>query len=159
MVLKLVWFDFSFLNFWILRDFEYKPPLHKTYKMTCAQQRLRSAWASTWVWSGFSLSAWRNLGTLATHWAPSKDSDWLGRCPGWSESLLGVHVILLVLSCTGSYLRDFECPNQLTGYSAGCEYYSFSQLYRRQSFGMPQVWYGDNGNDGNARNGCCKLWP
>ena len=36
-------------------------------------------------------------------------SDWadaqaikLGRCPGWSESSLGVHAILLVLSCCGS---------------------------------------------------------
>ena len=25
----------------------------------------------------------------------------LGRCPGWSESLLGAHAILLVLSCAG----------------------------------------------------------
>ena len=70
---SMVWLFFS--SFWILKDFEYKPPLHKTYKMTCAQQRLRSAWASTWIWSGFSLPAWRTLGTLATHWAPSKDSD------------------------------------------------------------------------------------
>ena len=28
----------------------------------------------------------------------------LGGCPGWCESLLGVHAILLVLSCTGSDL-------------------------------------------------------
>ena len=27
----------------------------------------------------------------------------LGGCPGWSESSLGAYVILLVLSCTGSY--------------------------------------------------------
>ena len=27
----------------------------------------------------------------------------LGRCPGWSESSFGAHVILLVLSCGGSY--------------------------------------------------------
>ena len=34
----------------------------------CAQQRLRSAWASTW----------RNLGSLATHWVQSKDwLDWV----------------------------------------------------------------------------------
>ena len=29
----------------------------------------------------------------------------LGGCPGWSESLLGAHVILLVLSCGGSFLK------------------------------------------------------
>ena len=28
----------------------------------------------------------------------------LGGCPGWSESSLGVHVILLVLSCAGSFV-------------------------------------------------------
>ena len=31
----------------------------------------------------------------------------LGRCPGWSESLLGAHAILLVLSCTGSFVYQF----------------------------------------------------
>ena len=45
------------------------------------------------VWSESSLSAWRKLGSLATHWAHSEDSDQigLGGCPGWSESSLGAH--------------------------------------------------------------------
>ena len=33
------------------------------------------------VWSESSLSAWRKLGSLATHWAHSKDSDQTGRMP------------------------------------------------------------------------------
>ena len=33
------------------------------------------------VWSEFSLSAWRKLGSLATHWADSNDSDQTGRMP------------------------------------------------------------------------------
>ena len=41
------------------------------------------------VWSESSLSAWRKLGSLATHWAHREDSDQTGRMPGWSESLLG----------------------------------------------------------------------
>ena len=48
------------------------------------------------VWSAASLSAWRNLRSLATNWAQSEDSDQplqtlirLGGCPGWSESSLG----------------------------------------------------------------------
>ena len=49
------------------------PQHEKTNKMTCAQ-RLRSAWACP-IWSQSSLLAWRNLGSLATHWAQSKDSD------------------------------------------------------------------------------------
>ena len=42
----------------------------------CAQRRLRSAWASARS-DQSSLSAWRKLGSLATHWAHSEDwSDW-----------------------------------------------------------------------------------
>ena len=33
------------------------------------------------VWSESSPSAWRKLGSLATHWAQSKDSDQTGRMP------------------------------------------------------------------------------
>ena len=55
------------------------------------------------VWSESSLSAWRSTGSLATHWAHSEDSDQTG-CPGWSESLLGAHIILLVLSWGGSFI-------------------------------------------------------
>ena len=38
-----------------------------------------------------SLSAWRNLGPSATHWAQAKTLIRLGGCPGWSESSLGAH--------------------------------------------------------------------
>ena len=43
------------------------------------------------VWSESSLSTWRKLGSLATHWAQSEDSEQTGRMPR-----------LLVLSCRGS---------------------------------------------------------
>ena len=33
------------------------------------------------VWSVSSLSAWRTLGSLATHWVDSEDSDQTGRMP------------------------------------------------------------------------------
>ena len=33
------------------------------------------------VWSGSSLSAWRNIGSLATHWAHTEDSHQTGRMP------------------------------------------------------------------------------
>ena len=66
----------------------------KTTKWLCAQRRLRSNWASAQsdqktqinlgicpVWSESSLSARRKLGSLATHWAHSEDSDQTGRMP------------------------------------------------------------------------------
>ena len=56
------------------------------------------------VWSESSLSAWRNLGSLATHWAHSKDSDQTGRMPRLIRVFAGHTLILLVLSCCGSIL-------------------------------------------------------
>ena len=65
----------------------------KPTQWVCAQQRLRSAWASTKT-DQSSMSAWRNLGSLATHWAHSEDSDQTGRT-----------LILLDLSCRGLFNR------------------------------------------------------
>ena len=69
----------------------------------CAQRRLRPAWAIRPVWLESSLSAWRKLWPLATHWAQAKTLIRLGGCPGWSESSLGAHAISFVLSWGGSY--------------------------------------------------------
>ena len=62
------------------------------------------------IWSESSLSAWRNLGSLATHWAHSEDPDQMGRgrCPGWPESLLGAHAILLVMSWGSSFFSFYD---------------------------------------------------
>ena len=46
----------------------------------CAQRRLRSAWTS----------AWRTLGSLATHWAHSEDSDQTGRMPRLAQADLSL---------------------------------------------------------------------
>ena len=62
------------------------------------------------VWSESLLSAGRNLGPLATHWAHSEDSDQTG----WMHRLIWVFaghtLILLALSCRGSYIisTDFD---------------------------------------------------
>ena len=47
-------------------------------------------------------SAWRNLGSLATHWAHSEDSGQTGRMPRLIWVFAGRTLILLVLSCRGS---------------------------------------------------------
>ena len=60
-------------------------------------------WAATWqnqqsecaVWSESSLSAWRNLGSLATHWVHSEDSDQTGQMPlHWAHT----HFVGFVMS-------------------------------------------------------------
>ena len=55
------------------------------------------------VWSESLLSAWRKLGSLATHWVHSKDSDQTGRMPRLIWVFGGRTDILLVLSRDGSY--------------------------------------------------------
>ena len=54
------------------------------------------------VWSESSLSAWRKLRSLATHWEHSEDSDQTGRMPRLIWVFAGRPLILLVLSCVGS---------------------------------------------------------
>ena len=58
------------------------------------------------VWSEFSLSAWRNHGSLATHWAYSKGSVQTGRMPRLVWVFAGCTVILLVLSCCSSNANE-----------------------------------------------------
>ena len=55
------------------------------------------------VWSESSLSAWRKLGSWATDWAHSEDSDQTGRMPRLICVFTGHTVTLLVLSCRGSH--------------------------------------------------------
>ena len=54
------------------------------------------------IWSESSLSAWRKLGSLATHWAHSEDSDQTGWIPRLIWVFAGRTATLLVLSCRGS---------------------------------------------------------
>ena len=73
------------------------------------------------VWSESLLSMWRKLGSLASHWAQSKDSDQTGRMPRLIWVFAWCTVTLLVLSCGGSvvlhrglgcktaYVSNFEC--------------------------------------------------
>ena len=58
------------------------------------------------VWSEDSQSAWRNLEYLSYPLSTQQRlwSDWVDGCPGWSESWLGTQVIMLVLSCCGSFI-------------------------------------------------------
>ena len=68
----------------------------------CTQRRLRSAWAS--AQSDQSLCSAINglLRTQCFFMQIAKTLIRLSGCTGWSESLLGTKVILLVLSCGGS---------------------------------------------------------
>ena len=77
----------------------------KPTKWPCAQRRLRPAWASAQS-DQSSLSAWRQLGSFATHWAHREDSDQTGWMPRLIWVFDGRTLILLVLSCRSS---DYSC--------------------------------------------------
>ena len=100
--LSLVWYVCITLK---ILDFSRHMSPDKTNKWVCAKRRQISLGIRP-VWSESSLSTWRKLGSLATHWAHSKDSDQPGHPLGArilsNLSLLGAH-ILLVLSCHDSY--------------------------------------------------------
>ena len=63
----------------------------KPTKWLCAQQRLRSAWASAQSYQSLrcALNGW--LKTQAFFMRTAKTLIRLGGCPGWSESSLGAH--------------------------------------------------------------------
>ena len=69
----------------------------KPTKWLCAQRKLRSE---------SLLSAWRNLGSIATHWVHSEDSDLTGQMSRLIWVFAGPTHILLVLSCF-SILHNF----------------------------------------------------
>ena len=57
---------------WYHKHFHLSRDKTKPTKWLCAQRRLRSAWASAQS-DQSPQSAWRKLGSLATHWTHSKD--------------------------------------------------------------------------------------
>ena len=113
----------------------------KQTKWVCAQRRLRSAWASAQS-DQSSLSAWRKLGSLATHWAHSEDSDQTGRMPRLIWVFAGCTLILLVLSYRGSFkvfkkTIDPDQKPQSAVFDLDLIYYMYlSHVTRKPVFGV-----------------------
>ena len=59
----------------------YEPWHDKTSKENVRPAKIQISLGIRPVWSESSLSAWRKLGSLATHWVHSEDSDQTGRMP------------------------------------------------------------------------------
>ena len=74
----------------------------------CVHRRLRSAWASAWSDQSVHCLQEDALGSLLPIKCTAKTLIRLGGCPGWSESSLGAHANLLVLSCSGSVWLEAE---------------------------------------------------
>ena len=81
----------------------YEPPRDKTNKVSVRLAKTQISLGIRPVWSESSLSAWRKLGPLATHWAHSENSDQTVRKPRLIWVFAGRTLTLLVLSRGGSY--------------------------------------------------------
>ena len=86
----------------------HEPQHDKTNKMSVRPEKTQISLGIRPVWSDSSLSAWRNLWSLATHWAHSEDTDQTGRMPRLIWVFAGRALILLVLPCRGSHLDFWE---------------------------------------------------
>ena len=75
----------------VMPSMKNEPPHDKTNKVSVRPAKTQISLGIRPVWSESSLSAWRNLGSLANHWAQTKTLIRLGGCPGWSESSLDAH--------------------------------------------------------------------
>ena len=84
----------------------FEPQHDKTNKVTVRPAKTRISLGIWPAWSESSLSAWRKLGSLATHWAHSEDSDQTGRMPRLIWVFAGRTVTLLVLSWCGSFISS-----------------------------------------------------
>ena len=140
-----IWYMSTILGFSIINM---SRRMTKPTKWPMRQLKIRVSLGIRPIWSVSLLSAWRSIGSVATHWAHSEDwsdradaqadlslhwahssfcwfchaaahilycllyrgssaTHWVqcqGGCPGWSESSLGAHIILLVLSWGISYV-------------------------------------------------------
>ena len=95
----------------------------KTNKMSVCPAKTQISLGFRPVWSESSLSAWRNIGSLATHWAHSKVSDQTGWMPRLIWVFAGRTLILLVLSCHGSnHFRFLSQPSGPASKLASCPF-------------------------------------
>ena len=92
------WLEYRFN---VVQRFE--PRHDKTNKVSVRPVKTQISLGIRPVWSESSLSAWRNLRSLATHSAHSVDSDQTGRMPRLIWVITGRTLTLLVLSCSGSF--------------------------------------------------------
>ena len=68
-----------------------EPRHDKTNKVSVRPTKTQISLGIRPVWSESSLSAWKNIGSLATHWTHSKASDQPGRMPKLIWVFAGLH--------------------------------------------------------------------
>ena len=113
------------------QEFHIHEPRHdKTNKMSVRPAKTQISLGIRPVWSESSLSAWRNLGSLASHWAQAKTLIGLDGCLGWSESSLGAHTFCWVCGVVDHiYLRSRCFPVTYTHFFNFCPYVAATNVF------------------------------
>ena len=95
--------NFNYLHFTGVLDYQCEPRHDKIKRVSVRPSKTQISLGIRPVWSQSSLSTWRKLRSLATHWAHSEDSDQAGWMPRLIWVFAGRTLILLVLSCGGCF--------------------------------------------------------
>ena len=94
-----------------------EPPHDKTNNVAVRSAKTQISLGIRPVWSESSLSAWRKVGSLSTHWTQSKGSNQTGRMPRFIWVFVVRIATLLVLSWDGSYTeKNYQKQNKTTQY-------------------------------------------
>ena len=107
------------------------------------------------VWSESSLSAWRNTGSLATHWAHSEDSDQTGRMPrliwvfaGRTNHFVGFVMRRLIYYFASRFCCNDINRNRLKEPGKICLKYLFlitsqkpKNIFLKHTQNLPKPWY------------------
>ena len=81
LIILIVWHKNIWAATWQNQQSGCAPSEDKTNKMSVRPAKTQISLGIRPVCSESSLSAWRKLGSLATHWAHSEDADQTGRMP------------------------------------------------------------------------------
>ena len=99
------------------RSLDTHEPRHdKTNKVTVRPAKTQISLGIRGVWPESSLSAWRKLGSLATHWAHSEDSDQTWRMPRLIWVFAGCTLILLFF-----FILRLMCLSKVLSFATGQE--------------------------------------
>ena len=93
------------LDYGMPERFQFEPRHNKTNEMAVRQAKTQISLGIRPVWSESSLSAWRKLGSLATHWAHSENCEQTGRMSRLIWVFAGRTIFSLVLSWGGSFRK------------------------------------------------------
>ena len=109
------------------------------------------------VWSESSLSAWRKLGSLATHWVHSEDSDQIGRMPRLIWVFAGRTLILLVCHVVLHFSYYSNKVSFLT--FSPLSSFNVSTLLARTSIGSLNLLLPIMSSRNSSIPSSCSVWP